>query len=814
MTNTARTNSLVLTATSIGTHSLIAAQLEKCACCLLAADDAGQCLAMLQAHQPQLVIIEDAPLERDGARLCRQIRASAAGTLVPLLALVPDDAERISALLDAGATDICTLPLHPRVAQARIQHLLREHQLALEVQQSEQRWWQAFHDNHSIKLIIDPETGQIVDANQAAAIFYGYSLEQLCSLSIHDLDASLDGRSRSDTSSRFNFRHRLASGEVRDVKVYSGPIDYYGERMIYSVIFDISKRRQAEASDQVQRLMAEALGKTASVLSSTLDLNEVFDRILDQVGEVVQTETANIMLIDGGIAHIVRARGYEKRNPVIYDIRLPVATTANLRWIMENRAPLVIPDTEQYPGWVYVRQTEWIRSHISAPITFSGHTFGFLNLDSSQVGHFDEHDAERLKVFADQAAIAIRNARLYEQVRRQAVELERRVRERTAELDYERRQLGAILDAMTEGVIHTQYIDGRIVVRYINPALTRMTGYTEKEWREQPLRLLSHNPDAPDEEIEGSLLKVIDALNREGIWRHEFRMRRKDGSELDVEVVTTQVIGADGQSMGAVTVVRDVSQERALQAQKTRFVAYASHELRTPLTNLKTRLYLMRKQPERLADHMAVLDEVTDRMRRLVEDLLDISRFERGIIHLQQQVLELQELVAQAAALQRPEAERKGLSLSLHMIDEPILVMVDPERIFQVITNLLTNAINYTPAGGSIKIRVQRFSIKEQERPYALVQIEDNGIGIASEHLPHIFQAFYRVASEVDGSGLGLNIAKEIIELHGGRIGVESAPGVGSTFSFWLPAVDADPQAARGKGISRSADELSSRAAR
>lgn len=794
MSNIARSNALVLTATSVSMHSLIAAQLEKFACSLLAVEDEGQCLALLQAHQPQLVIIEDAPPERDGVRLCQQIRAGAAETPVPLLVLVPDDGERICALLDAGAADICTLPLHPRTAQARILRLLHEQQLALEMQQSEQRWRQAFDENHSIKLIINPATGQIVDANQAAAIFYGYSLERLRSLSIHDLDVPLDERSCLDSSMRFDSRHRLASGEVRDVKVYSGPIDYRGQRMIYSVIFDISKRRQAEASEQAERLMAEALRKTASILSGTLDLNEVFDRILDQVGEVVQSDSANIMLIDDGIAYIVRSRGYKERNVTIDDIRLPIATTANLRWMMENRAPLVIANTERYPGWVSVAQTAWIRSHISAPITFSGHTFGFLNLDSSQISQFDERDAERLKVFADQAAIAIRNARLYEQVRRQAIELERRVRERTAELEYERRQLSAILDAMTEGVIHTQFVDERIVVRYVNPALTRMTGYTEQEWREQPLRLLSHNPDATDEEIERDLLKVIDTLSREGIWRHEFRMQRKDGSKLDVEIVTTQVIGAGGQSMGAVTVVRDVSQERALQEQKTRFVAYASHELRTPITNLETRLYLMRKQPERLAEHMAVLDKVTYRMRRLVKDLLDISRFERGIIHLQQQMLKLQDLVAQAAALQRPEAERKGLSLSLHMIDEPIYVIVDSERIFQVITNLLTNAINYTPVGGAIKIRVQRFSIKEQDQLYALVQIEDSGIGIASEHLPHIFQPFYRVANEVEGTGLGLNIAKEIIELHGGRIGVESTPGVGSTFSFWLPAVDADPQ--------------------
>src|SRR5690606_21925145 len=119
------------------------------------------------------------------------------------------------------------------------------------------------------------------------------------------------------------------------------------------------------------------------------------------------------------------------------------------------------------------------------------------------------------------------------------------------------------------------------------------------------------------------------------------------------------------------------------QVQKTRFVAYASHELRTPITNLKTRLYLLRKQPERLEQHLAVLDEVTDRMRRLVEGLLDVSRFERGAISLERQLLDLRALITRSVAVQTPESERKRLRLTAELPPEPLLVDVDGERIIQ-----------------------------------------------------------------------------------------------------------------------------------
>jgi signal transduction histidine kinase len=292
-----------------------------------------------------------------------------------------------------------------------------------------------------------------------------------------------------------------------------------------------------------------------------------------------------------------------------------------------------------------------------------------------------------------------------------------------------------------------------------------------------------------EEDFRRALNDIYNTLVKQGYWHQEIKMQRKDGSEFDMSSVTTRVDGLDGTPIGAVTVMRDVSQERALQAQKTRFVAYASHELRTPITNMKTRLYLLRKQPEKLADHLGVLEDVTDRMQRLVEDLLDMSRFERGIIHLQQRTMAFQEIIVKSVSVQEPEAARKGLRLTIEVPDSPLYVYVDPERVIQVITNLLTNAINYTPSGGKVTTRLSLTT--ENDVPYALVEVIDTGIGIGQEHLPHIFQPFYRVVSQVEGIGLGLNISKEIVELHGGTIGVESALERGSRFYFCLPTIPA-----------------------
>ncbi len=547
-----------------------------------------------------------------------------------------------------------------------------------------------------------------------------------------------------------------------------------------------SAKAKQENGELDQRRLAEALRNTAAALSSTLDQSDLLDRILEQINFVVPSDSANVMLIENEYAYVARSRGYEGRPDRIPvdTMRLNIETTSSLRWMIDHNHALAISDTDSYPGWQKLDETDpWLKSYVSAPIRIGKSVIGFLNIDSSIPNHFSEADADHLQIFADQAAIAIRNARLFDQVLREASELEQRVLERTADLAYERQQMSAIIDAMTEGVAYTEYQDGRYKTRYVNQALTQLTGYSEADWSTHSLSLFRAKSmtDAQFEQLER---KVAHALRETGVWRQEIQMRRKDGSEFDAMTITSRVDNTDREIVGLVTVIRDVSLEKALQTQKERFVAHASHELRTPITNLKTRLYLMQNQPERTEEHIRVLEYVTDRMKRLVEDLLDISRFERGMIKLKFEDVVLQKLISTMVNVQLPEAERKLISMTYAMPEADIHVRADGERLSQVITNLLSNAINYTPNGGQIVVRLS------QADGFAQVEVEDTGIGISEEHLLHIFQPFYRVVSQVEGSGLGLNIAQEIIELHGGKIEVKSQPGIGSTFCFWLPTLN------------------------
>lgn len=185
---------------------------------------------------------------------------------------------------------------------------------------------------------------------------------------------------------------------------------------------DVTERKRAEEAEREQRLLAEALRGIASTLNSTLNLDEVLDHILANVGRVVPHESANVMLIDAGreMVHVARSRGYAERGLEnwVKNLHLKVAEIGNLRWMLETGQPLLIPDALAYREWVQFPETRWLRSHVSAPICIRGQVVGFLNLDSSQPGYYMPDHAERLRVFADEAAIAIVNSQLYAETQR------------------------------------------------------------------------------------------------------------------------------------------------------------------------------------------------------------------------------------------------------------------------------------------------------------------------------------------------------------------------------------------------------------
>lgn len=462
-------------------------------------------------------------------------------------------------------------------------------------------------------------------------------------------------------------------------------------------------------------------------------------------------------------------------------LRFPIREFSNLQEMLRTSTALVIPDTRGHPAWRKERETGWIRSYVGAPIRIEGKVIGVINLDNAEANVFGETHAQQLQAFADHAGIAIHNANLFEAITRYTNQLEQRVTERTAELVSERAQLQAIMDSMNEGVYGVLF--GEKPSRYANLAFQQMTGYAADEWSFDMLR----EDSAPGVRsgFKQDIDQIYDMLASGGIWEGQGTVRRKDGSVFEAQVTVSRIDSIDNRPVGTVTILRDVSHEKALEQQKSLFVANASHELRTPLTNLVTRLYLIRKQPEEMERHLEVLDEITRRMRNLVEDLLDHSRFERGVIPLEPKEIDLRDLIGQVVNLQMPEAEKKFVRLSVKQPEYRLNARVDPERMIQVITNLVVNAIHYTPEGGQVSVEVSEEAMSAGKR--ARIKVEDSGIGIPSALLPNLFKPFFRVSEKTKGTGLGLSIARDIIRAHGGDITVQTQPGVGSCFIVDLP---------------------------
>jgi PAS domain S-box-containing protein len=276
--------------------------------------------------------------------------------------------------------------------------------------------------------------GQFIDVNPALVEMLGYpGREALLEANVSDLlvDPEEMNRGLSPTRRRgdprqFEARVRRYNGEIIWVAGSSrGVRNNTGQILCYEgAVTDISERKRAVEAEREQHVLAEALRDSTAALTSTLNFEEVLERILTNVERVVPHAWADIMLIKGGIARIVRGRSVDPAANVDADVEWVIAQTPGLRRMVETRQAVVIPDTQAWDGWIETPETRWNRSYVGAPIIIEDRVIGFVNLSSTIPGFFTPDHAERLQAFADQAAIAIRNARLFRDITRQLGELQ------------------------------------------------------------------------------------------------------------------------------------------------------------------------------------------------------------------------------------------------------------------------------------------------------------------------------------------------------------------------------------------------------
>jgi PAS domain S-box-containing protein len=371
-------------------------------------------------------------------------------------------------------------------------------------------------------------------------------------------------------------------------------------------------------------------------------------------------------------------------------------------------------------------------------------------------------------------------------------DLEDRVQQRTHELEQLTRRHMSILDGAGEGIVG---LDRSGLLTFANPAAAALLGRARDELVGRSFHQLTQPRDA-DGELTSALLDPIAASLADGQSRSvaDGTYRRADGMDFSVELTVGPVHSGEDVS-GAVLMFRDVTERRAIDRMKDEFVSVVSHELRTPLTSLRGALGLLQggllteatPKAQRMV-HIAV--ESTDRLIRLINDILDVERIAAGKLALHRQAWPAANLVGRAVAEMRGLASQAGVHLEVRAAGGT--VDADADRIVQTLANLLSNAIKFSPEQGTVRVTVA------ERGSEVMVSVSDEGSGIPLDHHESVFGRFAQVdASDTranEGSGLGLAICRGIVEQHGGRIWVDSEPGAGATFSFTLPVVDSSAE--------------------
>jgi PAS domain S-box-containing protein len=348
------------------------------------------------------------------------------------------------------------------------------------------------------------------------------------------------------------------------------------------------------------------------------------------------------------------------------------------------------------------------------------------------------------------------------------------------------RQNELVLNSTVDGIFGADH-EGRF--NLVNVAGARMFGWSVEEMIGQPSHTLLHHSHADGSPYPVEECPIAETLKEGKRQRAADVFWRKDGTTVPVEWSSNPMIGANGDIVGVVVTCTDITERLKIDRMKDEFVSTVSHELRTPLTAIRGALGLLATGrmgvfPEKAQRLLEIAATNTDRLVRLINDILDIEKLESGKLTLSQRPVAVDDVIEQAVEGVRPLLERAQIAVSVESSTE--VISMDPDRILQTLTNLLSNAIKFSPSGSMIRVKAHR---KGAEIQYS---VADEGRGIPSDKLEAIFERFEQVdasdSRNKGGSGLGLAICRSIVRQHGGTIRAESEPGRGSTFLFTIPA--------------------------
>ena len=563
-----------------------------------------------------------------------------------------------------------------------------------------------------------------------------------------------------------------------------------------------------------------------TISSSPTDVKPVLDAIAGRALELCNASAASIHLTDGAVLRQFASKGETPEEAAAVAV-LPISRDSiSGRAVLEHRTIHVhdiLAEADEYPVGAEISRKLGNRTLLAMPLYREGQPFGTILLRRREMRPFSEREIALLSTFGDQAAIALDNVRLFNETK-EALDQQRASGEVLAAISNSIADTQPVFDKILEscerlfagkiGVINLVTDDGMMHLgAYHGPGQEQMSGHYPRPLRTTATQVtferrdivhypdVDHGADVPPKAREvWTVMGIKAAIGAPMLWEGKgigsiFVGRDHSGPFSEKEIALLRTFADQAviaiQNVRLFREIQDKSRQLEIANQhKSEFLANMSHELRTPLNAiigfsevLLERLFgdLNEKQDDYLKD----IHSSGRHLLNLINDILDLSKVEAGRMELDLSTFDLPTAISNAMTLIRERAQRHGIAMRTDMEEQLGEVVADERKFKQILLNLLSNAVKFTPDGGTIKVSARR----EQEN--IVVAVHDTGIGIAPEDQEAVFEEFRQVGrnytSKQEGTGLGLALTRRFVELHGGRINVDSTPGKGSTFTFTIP---------------------------